>query len=439
MRKLYLMTTAVLFLSNVPDGFTQKNEKGYCFTVGDANDDAGFNAKIVKKLKKITSLDAFGGYGRIDVQYTGNHVIFDEVNYIKNGFGIVTWRYRTVQAGFKKQDGTCTIQAYIIGEEGLGGGTFSDPDLYNTLQDIAPTTPRIGFKRFLACDCIEATKNWMPGQTGTAANNSNSSGEEKNVNSKNTVTTDPDLVDKPVKAASGQKSSGTASSNSNSSSGIKDGPYESKHSNGTIRETGTYLNGERTGVWTEYDENGTVKKETGYKNNEMDGKWISYINGKKRYEWNYVNGKREGEQRNFSDRGLYNVTEIYMMKNELQEGISKKYDEQGNLKSEELYKAGQRDGLSIRYRDGSKLKAEEQNYVNGKKEGNYVHYDALGKPDGKGQYVNNQMDGKWETYDAGKLKTVANYKNGQKDGTQEWYTAGKLTKTEVWENGVKIQ
>lgn len=68
--------------------------------------------------------------------------------------------------------------------------------------------------------------------------------------------------------------------------------------------------------------------------------------------------------------------------NGIENGVRFSYDNYGYLISEEVYKGGQLNGLSIYY-NGSrwKHKTHEGNYVNGKKEGEWIFYDWLAKPE----------------------------------------------------------
>jgi antitoxin component YwqK of YwqJK toxin-antitoxin module len=442
--------------------FLFPQDNGHCFSKGKTNLDTKINLKIADQLKRITKLGTveYGIGGGPKVEYTGHHVLFADINYEKNDFDIVKFRHRTVEAAFKKDDSTCTIKAFLVIEEHIGGGKYSSPELYESMENITPAQP-IGLlaKKYKSCACTNETKNWLEGSSGTGSNDQEGNSVVSNKKSSNVDESKYKKADGPYEQKSGdgkieitgehknQKQHGTWKFYDNNGKvlkmetykeGVLEGPYENYNENGTPDEKGAYANGNKSGVWTKYDSDGSVKEEVTYKNGEYDGKTTSYVGGKKRYEWNYVNGKQDGEQKNYSDRGLYNLIESYTLKDGKKEGICKTYDETGSLHEEDFYKNGLRNGICIRYRDNSKVKAEEQNYIDGKKEGVYRHFDATGKMDRKGQYVKDEKDGRWEEYDGGKLSKVQNFKMGQKDGNQEWYTGGKLTKTEVWENGVKM-
>jgi len=406
MKKIYILST-IIFCSM--HSFSQKDP---CGDIQSKNNDKVLNKKIAIALvdqfeienKQSVLVGTHGTYLRHSITYNQWDVHKDEL-------GNITGRSINIVVIYKNKKGICgtSVDGFII-QDYMGGGTYGEP--YSSGIRAGYVIKKID------CDCINELTDWLNGETTN--NSKNNSGNETKVNKTKT-----NQDNKPR--------------SENTSSSIKDGPYETKFDNGTVREKGAYLAGKKTGTWTEFEENGNMKQEASYKDGELNGKFTSYVDSKKRYDWNYVNGKREGEQRNYSDKGLYNLKEIIILKNDQKEGVCKYYDENGNLKSEETYKAGQKDGLSTRYRDNSKIKAEDQMYVNGKKEGAYTHYDKLGKMEEKGQYANNEKDGRWEEFDNGKLKAVKNFKKGQMDGTQEWHVAGKVTKTEIWENGVKIQ
>lgn len=57
---------------------------------------------------------------------------------------------------------------------------------------------------------------------------------------------------------------------------IKQGYFNSYHTNGEYKEVGTYKEDVRDGKWVEYYESGNIKKEVNYKDGKEDGKMVWY-------------------------------------------------------------------------------------------------------------------------------------------------------------------
>jgi hypothetical protein len=75
------------------------------------------------------------------------------------------------------------------------------------------------------------------------------------------------------------------------------GPYLGLYKSGKKRVEGAYLEGKRTGLWIAYDEQGGKLEELTFKNDLWDGKRTQWIKGQKILEENWVDGKRQGVQK----------------------------------------------------------------------------------------------------------------------------------------------
>ncbi|MCU0696183.1 MAG: hypothetical protein MUC96_06630 [Myxococcaceae bacterium] len=75
------------------------------------------------------------------------------------------------------------------------------------------------------------------------------------------------------------------------------GPYLGLYKSGKKRVEGAYLEGKRTGLWVAYDEQGGKLEELTFKNDLWDGKRTQWIKGQKILEENWVDGKRQGIQK----------------------------------------------------------------------------------------------------------------------------------------------
>jgi len=137
------------------------------------------------------------------------------------------------------------------------------------------------------------------------------------------------------------------------------GEYKEWYDNAQLKETGTYISDiERDGPWLEFHKDGSKKLEAEFKNgeflihncwNEKGEQILSngtglYINEYSifegvidRNEQEYKNYKRHGKQQSFSNGKLTLYQEMVDGK---EHGITKSYDENGNMVSETVYQNG---------------------------------------------------------------------------------------------------
>lgn len=78
---------------------------------------------------------------------------------------------------------------------------------------------------------------------------------------------------------------------------VMHGPYLGLYKSGKKHVEGAYLEGKRTGVWLAFDESGAKLEELTFDNDLWSGKRTQWLNGQKILEENWVNGKREGVQK----------------------------------------------------------------------------------------------------------------------------------------------
>lgn len=253
------------------------------------------------------------------------------------------------------------------------------------------------------------------------------------------------------------------------------------YDNGKISSEGTLKDGKPDGYWKTYYENGNIKSEGNRKNYSLDSSWKFYDeNGKLALEMNYIKGKKNGEKKtyaekriiieNFKDDVKHGLTNIYtpdgklvktiLFENGREEGISKEFDETGEIITITEYrggvaisqeninrrdKAGLKQGKWKNFYNNGKLK-EEIEYRNSLKSGFYKEYDTTGNLKNITKYLNDtllkdvqeivKLDIKNEYYDSGKLKSVGSYKNKVPEGIKRQYNEdGKIVKAEIFKNG----
>jgi antitoxin component YwqK of YwqJK toxin-antitoxin module len=150
-----------------------------------------------------------------------------------------------------------------------------------------------------------------------------------------------------------------------------------------------------------------------------DGKTTSTItyfpNGTKNAEGKYVNEKREGLWRFFSE-----------------------FD--GSLVSEENYKEGKKDGTAKTYFAG-KTVAEVITWKNGLRDGSWIQYFDDGTVKLQGTYKNDLKEGPLTVfYPTGQRFNTGQYVKGYPDGEwQEYDLDGKLISTDIYDHGVLIK
>lgn len=91
---------------------------------------------------------------------------------------------------------------------------------------------------------------------------------------------------------------------------IMHGPMISFDNDGHVVAVGQMDEGFRTGTWKFFDAQGRLIGVTGFAKGEYHGVRVEYVaDGKLKFEENWVNGKRQGPQKNFDAAGVATITE----------------------------------------------------------------------------------------------------------------------------------
>lgn len=189
--------------------------------------------------------------------------------------------------------------------------------------------------------------------------------------------------------------------------GTFNGPYELKTEDGRILYKGTFAYGLRTGDWEIWDREHVFCQ---YKNGVLHGYYKEKKGDILDKEWSYVNGKRNGIQKEFHSNAKLQLE--YSMVDDMLEGSYKEYGSDGKLKYDLQFKNGKRHGKSIRYREDGVKKYFEIEFKNGLANGLFIEYDHNGLVKSKGPMLHGKRDGNWEFYENGKPDETAVYKNG---------------------------
>lgn len=244
--------------------------------------------------------------------------------------------------------------------------------------------------------------------------------------------------------------------------------------NGMLRQSINFVNGKEQGIAKEYDKNGNVITLMEYKkgyliskekvnrynyDSLMQGKWVEfYANGNLKSEGNYTTGIKNGYFKEYDfDGNLLSVvkyvngvlqtdaTEVTKLdlkreyysngqvkkvgsfKNNIPEGVTREFSENGEIIAAKIYKAGNIIGDGIV--DASGLK-----------QGEWKEYYETGELKASGKYENGLKIGEWKYwYENGKLEQKGIYVKGEKpDKEWTWYFKnGNTLRKETYINGIE--
>lgn len=199
--------------------------------------------------------------------------------------------------------------------------------------------------------------------------------------------------------------------NQTDSQGLKQGKWNKTDASGRLIYQGEFIDDKPVGKFVYYDSTAKIKAISEFSENGTRAYATTFNRmGKKSSEGLYLNEKREGTWKFYSEEEILLSEEYY--ENGIASGTWKNYYQNGNLLEEISYKNGKKDGPWKQYfHDGpEKLRAT---YRNGKLEGLATFFHPNGRVMISGPYVNNFKDGVWMHLDE----------------------KGVAEKKEVWSNG----
>jgi antitoxin component YwqK of YwqJK toxin-antitoxin module len=199
---------------------------------------------------------------------------------------------------------------------------------------------------------------------------------------------------------------------------------------------GDYLNGKEDGEWRNYWDNGVIKNKSTFKNGKLNGDWVSYTPQKSLIlEGKYKDDLKIGEWRDYYNNGRLKEINTYK--------IVKVKDKQNDvlmLGMKQLVSVphGKHEAYSqVDYQ----IKAKGQ-YKNGLKNGTWYDYYPGGViPTYVTQYKNGKLHGVMKEFGRrGNLHSEIHYKEGLKDG---WFVIldnnGKPAVQKMFSNGVEVR
>lgn len=194
--------------------------------------------------------------------------------------------------------------------------------------------------------------------------------------------------------------------------GKRTGVWRDLYSGGLVREEGNWANGLRNGVFKFFDKKGELEKLEKYQDGILvideaatailDIRQVYDENGKVISSGTYMQGKKQGNFREYDSRG-----------NEIGGTL---YDADVKIGEGRIDSLGRRIGpWKLFYPDGT-LRAEGE-YINGLKDGPWTFYFSNGKPEQKGVYKEDLPTAQWRWYYRnGSLHREEYYRKGKEDG-----------------------
>ncbi len=207
------------------------------------------------------------------------------------------------------------------------------------------------------------------------------------------------------------------------------GEWEFYHDNGVVSARGQFNSEQKkTGLWTYYYRTGKMKQQTNLKNDLEDGLSEGWFdNGNKWFTEHYKDGKLQGLNEYYFYSGLMKLASNY--KDGEKDGSEKKYSSFGNLIAVQQYSKGKKSGEGITY-FGTGALQDKLTYKDDKAEGTYRSFYKSGKPEQEGEFTNDMRQGLWTTYyENGNIKEKTTYKDNEITGEfTEYYEDGKLSR-----------
>ncbi len=207
--------------------------------------------------------------------------------------------------------------------------------------------------------------------------------------------------------------------------------------NGRKLSEGYLKDGKPEGYWKTYYTTGIIKSEGNRKNFLLDSIWIFYNStGDTTVKINYLMGKKNGYYYEYvTDRsrpefiGKVKSKELYV--NDIKEGMSYYYYDDGKLKETINYRNEKPNGTSIEYAEDGRVIA-----IKRYSKGSIVERQRINRYN-----ENKKKNGEWlEFYEGIKIKSESNYKNGVLHGYYKEYNQnGKLILTLLYQDGKLIE
>lgn len=217
---------------------------------------------------------------------------------------------------------------------------------------------------------------------------------------------------------------------------------------GKLKYLGSYVDGVKEGVQREYDADGNVVASWLYSKGILLAEGIYDELGRKQDEWKYYwpdgsikatgkykDDKRIQEWKYFFADGKVEQYGVYI--NDKPEGLWQWYFQNGELRKEENYEGGLKEGLSKEYNDTGFVLVQGE-YVEDLKEGRWVY--IINNTKEEGTYFAGDKQGEWKRTNliTGRLLFEGSYTSGQADGLHiTYYDNGRIHRRGKYVMGVR--
>jgi uncharacterized protein len=194
---------------------------------------------------------------------------------------------------------------------------------------------------------------------------------------------------------------------------------------GTLQMIGNSKNEQLVGKTTNYFINGNIKSETEYNDSGMkEGRSVNYYyNGQKSMDFNYSNGKLNGESSQYNRSGKPFLKEVY--KNDILTGVYL-YNTDGSEK-EYITPKGKKISFDIYDEEGFLYKTITYQNVETKDKTEKVYF-TNGRLSSENHYMDDQFEGKqYSYYQNGQLSSCSEYHHDMLNGlSMSYYSDGKI-------------
>lgn len=172
----------------------------------------------------------------------------------------------------------------------------------------------------------------------------------------------------------------------------------------------------------EYYDSGPLKSESHFEANEKDGMYKEYyLNGSLKLQTNFKGEFRkfEGICIRYNNYGYFDEQANYV--NGKKEGDYMSFWGNGNKATQCILRNGEKEGLNTEWFENGK-KEFECTYLNGERHGLFTKYHNNGKVREASNWFNGEREGEWVTYfEDGVVKKVSNWVNGCRCGEFKSY------------------
>jgi len=181
---------------------------------------------------------------------------------------------------------------------------------------------------------------------------------------------------------------------------------------GNVRHDYSFKEGSKVGINTDFFHNGKIQTRERFALNGVDSQLEGYDSiGVKQFEKNFRKGKPHGLWNLYTKNGKTLVAKETYENGQLN-GLRTTYHENGNKKTEEMWKFDLLTGMVKNFYENGKVLSQCEFRAN-RMHGMYTSYWPNGKMKEQGEYIANKKHKEWKEFDEeGKLLKSLHYRAG---------------------------